>query len=524
MIWEETLPSGWQTITLGKVAEVTHGRALPTHARRQHGAVPVYSSAGCIDRHDQSLHPGPAVIVGRKGTVGSVHYVAEPFWCIDTAFYIGHVSPAVDAEFLAHSLRALELARLASGAGVPGLRREALERQRLALPPLDEQRQIIRILNAADSFQTRTTEINGLARDVPASLFLHFFGDPGENPRGWERVGLEELLSPEGGMQTGPFGNVLRKSEYAESGIPVLGIENVGENEFRPTPLLYVSPRKFRDLKAFTVRDGDVLVSRAGTAGRMAVARVGDGESIIGTNLIRVSLRHDRVVPEYFTTLATSFGESVGELRATGSGYTFTRPSLLKRITLPLPPLELQERFLDALVGFQAYRGRRRAMLDEAGALWASLRANAFTGRLTAIWREGASARDTGEHATQELIPLSPGRAEAPADTFLSPTALRHALLDALGPDQRLLLDWIEQNPGYLTAETASGAEPLRQTGLTPARVRHTLMLLEQTGLVQRVAVPQRIVDREVDRFVPAYRRLLEDRDTDEDPLGEAIP
>jgi type I restriction enzyme S subunit len=538
-------PSGWTFVTVGDVAEIRYGRALPSRTRREGGRVPVYSSAGQIDAHDEWLHPDPAVVVGRKGTVGSVFYVDGPFWPIDTAYYLVPLDPALDVEYLAFALRAMGLGRLATGAGVPGLAREALARQRLALPPRTEQREIAEAMRAAHAVQGRVEQADAISRMVPGALFAQVFGDPGANPRHWPRVGLEELLEPGRGMQTGPYGTALRKADYTDHGVPVWGIENVGENEFHPVPGLYVSPARLPELQQFAVHDGDVLVSRAGTAGRMAVARTGGVESIIGTNLIRVSLNPELIVPEYFTTLATSFGESVGELRASGSGYTFTRPSLLRRISLPLPPLALQQEFLAALHRFQAYRVARRAAEARVDHLLQVLNAHLFSGALRL--RTGGATPEPA--LPPPRVPPSPlpdekaERKEAPQAVAGPPAAHpavqaeaegagepqaadgpRRVLVQALGPAQRGLLTWIEQSTGYLTAATAAEAEPLRALGLTPARLRQALAVLEHTGLVQRVSVPQRVEGRDVDRFVPAYRKLVPDRDTAADPLAGATP
>jgi type I restriction enzyme S subunit len=59
-------------VTLGSVLDLAYGKALPARSRRV-GPVPVFGSGGIVGWHDRPLVAGPGVVVGRKGTVGSVH-------------------------------------------------------------------------------------------------------------------------------------------------------------------------------------------------------------------------------------------------------------------------------------------------------------------------------------------------------------------------------------------------------------------------------------------------------------------
>src|SRR5437773_1315321 len=130
------------------------------------------------------------------------------------------------------------------------------------------------------------------------------FGDPMMNPKGWPARVIEETLSKKrAGIRTGPFGSSLKRHEYVDEGIPVWGINNVRINEFVEGGPLYITQEKYRDLTNYTVQPGDILISRAGTVGRMCVAQPSYKASIIGTNLIRVALDFSAILPEYFTAL-----------------------------------------------------------------------------------------------------------------------------------------------------------------------------------------------------------------------------
>jgi len=90
------LPSQWKIISIGEITQINYGTALRSEDRTGEGSIPVYGSGGIIGAHNESLHTGPTIIIGRKGTVGAIYYVSGPFWCIDTAFYLSEFSPQVD--------------------------------------------------------------------------------------------------------------------------------------------------------------------------------------------------------------------------------------------------------------------------------------------------------------------------------------------------------------------------------------------------------------------------------------------
>jgi type I restriction enzyme S subunit len=123
------LPKGWKRCSLGDVARLTYGRSLPK-PRRRPGHVAVVSSAGVIDTHDTALQPGPGLVLGRKGNVGSVWWVEDAFHPIDTTYYVQSDLPL---GFLYWSLQGA--AFVDSHAAVPGLSRDQALAVDIVLPP-----------------------------------------------------------------------------------------------------------------------------------------------------------------------------------------------------------------------------------------------------------------------------------------------------------------------------------------------------------------------------------------------------
>src|SRR5690349_17347948 len=77
----------WAEVTLGEIISLEYGRSLPEKTRRP-GSIPVYGSNGVVGWHDEALVPTGGIIVGRKGTAGSVTVSCDPFWPIDTTYFV----------------------------------------------------------------------------------------------------------------------------------------------------------------------------------------------------------------------------------------------------------------------------------------------------------------------------------------------------------------------------------------------------------------------------------------------------
>ena len=90
--------SKWEEKRLGKVAPFKYGKAM-TAEKRVSGQYNVYSSAGICGKSETVLAER-GIVVGRKGSVGTVYYSEAPFFCIDTAFYVDEIDPNYNMKFL----------------------------------------------------------------------------------------------------------------------------------------------------------------------------------------------------------------------------------------------------------------------------------------------------------------------------------------------------------------------------------------------------------------------------------------
>ncbi len=127
------IPKEWSTTSIGEVLELAYGKSLPKGKRRP-GSVPVYGSGGISGFHETSLVSGPGIIVGRKGTVGSVRWSNVAFFPIDTVFYAVVRNNSLPMEWAYETLRRIDILGLAADSAVPGVNRNSVYAQEVVVP------------------------------------------------------------------------------------------------------------------------------------------------------------------------------------------------------------------------------------------------------------------------------------------------------------------------------------------------------------------------------------------------------
>lgn len=260
------------------------------------------------------------------------------------------------------------ISHMSSGANINNLKREYFDRLSIPIPSVSEQERIVTNLDQADSLRQKRKLAIALLDDYVKSVFLEMFGDPIDNPKKFEVHKLSQLyINEKEGTKCGPFGSALKKDEYVNHGIPVWTMDNIQGMDFVPEQRLFITESKYKALEKYQVMNDDIIISRAGTVGKMAIVNGQDLSSIISTNLIRLRLDKTKLLPLYFIRLMNYCKGRVGRLR-TGKDGTFTHMNtgILDNLSFPVPPLDLQEKYAKVV---QDTESLKHKMLNQSNAL-----------------------------------------------------------------------------------------------------------------------------------------------------------
>ena len=157
------LPAGWERTALRNIGQLMYGKALKAGDRVQ-GEYPVYGSSGIVGTHEKAHVPGPGIIIGRKGNVGSVYWSDEDFWPIDTVYFL---EPSAVTLHFYYALQNVDF--INTDVAVPGLNRN-FAYSREFLVPSDQARDVFdniaKPLHDQISLLRKENEKLSLARDL----------------------------------------------------------------------------------------------------------------------------------------------------------------------------------------------------------------------------------------------------------------------------------------------------------------------------------------------------------------------
>ncbi|MCC4226785.1 restriction endonuclease subunit S [Zunongwangia profunda] len=325
------MPENWNTYKLGDLLTLNYGKSL-TASKRKEGNIPVFSSSGRTGWHNKPLVKEEGIIVGRKGTVGSIFKTQGPFYCIDTAYYILRKDPVYDFDFLFYLLHTIGLNKLNFDSAVPGLNRNIAYDQQISLPPLQEQKSIASILSALDDKIELNLQMNKTLEEMAMALYKHWFVDfgpfqdgefvdseLGEIPKGWEIKKLEDLLEIK-------YGKDHKKLE--DGNIPVYGSGGI-----------------MRYVDTFLYDQESILIPRKGTL----------------SNLFYLSKPFWSVDTMFYSKFKKqNFGKYIFHFLKSqdlasmdvGSAVPSLTTELLKRIKILVPSIQEVEKFNEIVSGY----------------------------------------------------------------------------------------------------------------------------------------------------------------------------
>jgi type I restriction enzyme, S subunit len=303
---------------------------------------------------------------------------------------VGRVRPKsklIDSKYLYYFMSRLQEKILykAGGAAQPNISTDEVSKMLIPLPAIELQKQISRVLDLAIGLiNKRKAQIKALDQ-LTQSVFFEMYGEPNTNPKGWKKMKLVDIAQKDRrAIKSGPFGSQLLISEYVNNGIPVLGIDNVEKNKFVWAKPKAISEEKYKELMAFKVYSGDLLISRTGTVGRTCVVPSGFTDGVIGPNLLKVSLDPNLMLPEVLSIMFNYLPNVIDQIKGMSPGATVPvfNTTNLKNVDLLVPDIDVQNEFVKKIRKIEELKSKITVGLYELENNYNSLIQRAFNGEL----------------------------------------------------------------------------------------------------------------------------------------------
>ena len=348
----------WKMVRLGDVSKLISGRDLvPEQYNDQNNGIPYITGAsniddGCVIINRWTTEPvvisnPDDILITCKGTVGltafnnfGICHLARQIMAIRADTNIvdkKYLKYAVDGSFLKLLRKARSM--------IPGVSREDILSLTLPLPPLDEQKRIADVLDKASELITKRKEQIRLMDELAKSLFIEMFGDPVENPMGWDIVNIEDMCSEivDCPHSTPIHSDVptnypsIRTSELQHGYINWASMKYVDENEYLKR-ITRIKPEK-----------NDIIYGREGSYGDAVI--LPDGYSFCLGQRVML-LRRDKKKCHYiflWAMLCSDYVYNQAKEKNVGATVGHVNVGDIKKFTILSPPLPLQKEFADRI-------------------------------------------------------------------------------------------------------------------------------------------------------------------------------
>ena len=363
-------------VRLGDVAKLINGRAYSQSELLDSGKYPVLRVGNFFSNSnwyysDLELNPEKYCDNGDLLYAWSASFGAK-IWSGGKVIFHYHIwkiilSEKINREYLYHYLnyQSKRLKDGGHGSSMIHLTKSDMENHIFPLPHLAEQKRIAAALDKMSSVIAKRKRQIALLDEAAKSLFVEMFGDPVENPMGWDVVELKKLSTKIGSGSTPKGGS----QSYVESGISLIRSLNVYNNRFKIKDLAHITPEQAKKLDNVTLQKNDVLINITGASvARSCIvpddvlpARVNQHVSIIRC----IPSVLNPIYLNYFLTdgnyqhILLSVGEDGG---ATREAIT---KSQLEALGISLPPIDLQNLFAARIEALEAERASCERGLSE---------------------------------------------------------------------------------------------------------------------------------------------------------------
>ncbi len=358
--------------------EILDSMRVPiTASDREEGEYPYYGANGIQDYVADYIFDDELVLLAEDGgNFGSkerpiAYRVSGKCW-VNNHAHVLKPKVGLNVDYLCYSLMFYKVDGMINGATRQKLTQAAMCKMKIPLRTLEEQSYIVDELNRIVKIKKLRQQELEILDNLIQARFVEMFGDPVQNTKGWNIDTCKNLTSKIGSGAT-PKGG---RESYGTEGISLIRSMNVYNNRFEYKDLAYITDEQADKLSNVTIEENDVLLNITGASvarccavpKELIPARVNQHVAIVRCK--------DRLLPEFLCSMFTedSYQRLLWSIATSGGA---TREAITKQqiedLVLIVPPIELQQQFVDFCKQVNKLKVEVQKSLDETQTLFDSL-------------------------------------------------------------------------------------------------------------------------------------------------------
>ena len=288
--------------------QLQRGFDLPEQNRKM-GNIPIVAATSIIGYHNEAKVKAPGVVTGRSGALGSVQFINEDFWPLNTTLWVKDFK-GNNPKYVYYFLKTLDFKRFNSGAGVPTLNRNDLDTLQIQIHPYKIQCKIAKILSNYDNLIENNNKRIKILEDMAQKIYKEWFIDfkyPGHEtvtfkdtelgkiPNDWEIVPLETIVSFENGY-------AFKSETYGKDGkYEIVTIKNVQDGFFMYEGMDKINTLPNKIKEGQILKEKDIILSLTGNVGR--VCMIYGNNYLLNQRVAKIKAN----TPEYYSFVYSLF-------------------------------------------------------------------------------------------------------------------------------------------------------------------------------------------------------------------------
>lgn len=328
------MKTNWQTKRLGEVCEILDSKRRPVAQNdRTNGEYPYYGATGIVDYVDNYIFDEKLVLIGEDGAKWesgeNTSFIVEgKYWVNNHAHVIRPNRDVILDDWIVYFINTSDLSKYITGVTVPKLNQAKMRDIEIPLPPLAEQKRIVKKLDLVfeqiERAKVHTERNLKNAKELFESYLQGVFANPGE---GWEEGTLDDLCAFEYGYT---------EKARSEGAYRFVRITDTDENGLLTKEnKMYVAI--FDEAEKYLLEKGDLLMARTGASAGNVMYFDGDEPSVFASYLIRMKFKKEILSKLYwYFSKSKLYWDQVRQLSA-GSAQPQFNGGAVKQIFFSYP-------------------------------------------------------------------------------------------------------------------------------------------------------------------------------------------
>lgn len=357
--------SKWKKVKLGDVCSLYQPKTIPTKELKDDMPYYVYGANGIIGKYHSYNHIDSEIAIACRGTCGTVNITLPKSWITGNAMVAHIESNELSFKYLFYALSNANMKNVITGATQPQITRSNLKDLEIPLPAMEEQKKIAARLDAVSDLLAKQKQLLSEQDNLIQSLFYDMFLKQNFSKRKIVDFVETDVKNAK---------KIFNKNNF----IKYIDISSIDNNSNIITGYTHIEFCDAPSRAQQVVKKNDILVSTVRpNLKNIALIKFNDNNLVASSGFCVLRAKNIEPVFLLYNVLSQDFTEKMVS-SVTGANYPAIKNSDILNYKIPVPPLELQEKFAAIVEQIESEKSKIKSAIAETQTLFNALMSEYF--------------------------------------------------------------------------------------------------------------------------------------------------